>query len=63
MKTTIGLLVLMILIGHTFASRTEAQSLQKQELASETLTKFRARPDLAFNFEYFVYLTKGKDGQ
>ena len=58
MKIVIALIVVTIFICCVFSNSTKAQALQNQELASSSLLKFKARPDLGFNFEYFIYLPK-----
>ncbi len=59
MKKVIALVVVTIFICCPFSNSTKAQMLQNQELAFGSLLKFKARPDLGFNFEYFIYLPKG----
>ncbi len=58
MKIVIALIVIATFICGGFSNSTNAQAIQIQELASGSLLKFKARPDLGFNFEYFVYLPK-----
>lgn len=59
MKILIALIVFTTCICGTFSGSVKAQAVQTQELASGSLLKFKARPDLGFNFEYFIYLPKG----
>jgi len=59
MQIVIALLVFTIFISGASSGSVKAQTLQNQELASSSLLKFKARPELGFNFEYFIYLPKG----